>query len=111
IPRELDYLEEQLPASGFLFGERIGLADVALATFFRDGAYAGFWVDATRWPRTAGFVARALAEPCFAAFLPFEQAQMATDPKGRRHALLAAGAPLSAETLGTREPRRGVMVL
>jgi len=111
LPRELDYLEGQLPAEGFLFGEAIGLADIALATFFRNGAFVGFQVDATRWPRTAAFVARALAEPCFAAFFPFEQAQIATDPKGRRQALLAAGAPLAAETLGTREPRRGVMVL
>jgi len=111
LPRELDYLEGNLPAHGFLFGEAIGLADIALATFFRNGAYVGFAVDAARWPRTAGFVARALAEPCFAAFFPFEQAQIATDPKGRRQALLAAGAPLTAETLGTREPRRGVMVL
>jgi glutathione S-transferase len=109
MPRELDYLERQLPADGFLFGGAIGLADIALATFFRNGAYVGFAVDAERWPRTAGFVARALAEPCFAAFVPFEAAQMATDPKGRRQALLAAGAPLTAETLGTRAPRRGVM--
>ena len=111
LPRELDYLEGNLPADGFLFGEAIGLADIALATFFRNGAYVGFAVDAARWPRTAGFVARALAEACFAAFFPFEQAQIATDPKGRRQALLSAGAPLTAETLGTREPRRGVMVL
>lgn len=111
LPRELDYLEAQLPADGFLFGSDIGLADIALATFFRNGAYVGFEADATRWPRTAAFVARALAEPCFAAFLPFEQAQMSTDPKGRRQALVAAGAPLTAETLGTREARRGVMQL
>jgi len=111
LPRELDYLEGQLPAEGFLFGEAIGLADIALATFFRNGAFLGFQVDATRWPRTAALVARVLAEPCFAAFFPFEQAQIAVDPKGRRQALLAAGAPLTAETLGTRAPRRGVMVL
>jgi glutathione S-transferase len=111
IPRELDYLEGQLPEEGFLFGAEIGLADIALATFFRNGAYVGFEVDSARWPRTAAFVARALGEPCFAAFLPFEQAQMSTDPKGRRQALLAAGAPLTAETLARREPSRGVMQL
>jgi glutathione S-transferase len=111
LPRELDYLEAQLPADGFLFADGIGLADIALATFFRNGAYVGFAVDAERWPRTAAFVERALAQPCFAAFLPFEQAQMSTDPRGRRQALLAAGAPLTAETLGTRDARRGVMQL
>jgi glutathione S-transferase len=110
LPRELDYLEGLVPADGFLFGD-IGLADIALATFFRNGAYAGFEPDAARWPRVAGFVRRALDHACFAAFLPFEQAQLSADPKGRRQALLAAGAPLTAETLGTREPRRGVMRL
>src|SRR3954452_22853907 len=58
LPREMDYLEGRLPADGFLFGE-IGLADVAIATFFRNGAYAGFEPDPERWPRTAAFVARA----------------------------------------------------
>ena len=111
LPREMDYLEGQLPADGFLFGEAIGLADIAIASFFRNGAYAGFEPDPARWPRVAAFVARALAEPCFADLLPFERAQLSTDPKGRRAALLAAGAPLSAETVGTREPRRGVMRL
>src|SRR5688572_19370582 len=45
LPRELDYLEGQLPREGWLFGE-IGLADIAIASFFRNGAYAGFSVDA-----------------------------------------------------------------
>ena len=111
MPREMDYLEGQLPDTGFLFGDDIGLADIAIATFFRNGAYAGFEVDAARWPRTAAFVERALAHDCFATFLPFEQAQLSTNPQGRRAALLAAGAPLTAETMGTREPRRGVMRL
>jgi len=35
LPRELDYLERELPALGWLFGA-FGLADIALATFFRN---------------------------------------------------------------------------
>jgi glutathione S-transferase len=111
LPRELDYLEAQLAPEGFLFGAAIGLADIALATFFRNGAYVGFEVDRARWPRTAAFVERALAQPCFAATFAFEQVQMHAEPRRRREALLEAGAPLTAETLGTREPRRGVMAL
>jgi glutathione S-transferase len=110
LPREMDYLEGQLPEDGFLFGD-IGVADIAIASFFRNGAYVGWEPDPERWPRVAGFVERVLAQECFARFLPFEQAQIATDPKGRRAALLAAGAPLTAETLGTREARRGIMRL
>ncbi|HEX9966174.1 MAG TPA: glutathione S-transferase family protein [Allosphingosinicella sp.] len=111
LPRELDYLESQLPGEGWLSGDQIGLADIAVASFFRNGAYAGFEPDPARWPRVAGFVERSLAHPCFASLLPFERAQLGTTPAGRRQALLAAGARLTAETLGTREPRKGVMRL
>ena len=111
LPREMDWLEGQLPAEGYLFGERIGLADIALASFFRNGAYVDWQPDPARWPRVAGYVARALAEDCFARYLPFEDVQRGTTPQRRRDALLAAGAPLTAETLGTREPKKGVMRL
>ena len=110
IPATLDYLETQLPESGFLFGE-IGIADISIASFFRNAAYAGFEVDAGRWPRTADFVSRALDNPCIAALLPFEDVQRSAEIKSRRQALLDAGAPLTAETLGLREPRRGMMRL
>ena len=110
LPRELDYLERELPRSGFLFGD-IGLADVSIATFFRNGAYAGFEVDAGRWPTVAGFVERTLSHPCIASLLPFEDVQRSADIKGRRQALLDCGAPLSNETVGTREAKRGMMRL
>jgi glutathione S-transferase len=110
IPEALDYLEPELPDDGFLFGE-IGVADISLATFFRNGAYAGFTVDAARWPRTAGFVERTLVHPCIASLLPFEDVQRGAEIKRRRQALLDAGAPLTDETLGVREPRRGMMRL
>jgi glutathione S-transferase len=109
-PAALDYLETQVPDAGFLFGE-IGLADISIASFFRNAFYAGFRIDAARWPKTAAFVARTLAHDCFARFKPFEDAQISTDPKGRRAALLAAGAPLTKTSLGTRQPVRGMMRL
>lgn len=109
-PAVLDYLEGELPASGFLFGE-IGLADIAIASFFRNAAYAGFAVDAGRWPLAAAFVARALDHLVFADLYRFEQAQLGTSPAGRRQALLDAGAPLAAGTMGTRQPQKGIMTL
>lgn len=110
IPASLDFLEPQLPSDGFLFGD-IGAADISIATFFRNGAYAGFEVDTGRWPRTAAFVERTLAHPCVAALLPFEDVQRSVEIKSRRQALIDAGAPLTNETLGVREPRRGMMRL
>jgi glutathione S-transferase len=109
-PAALDYLEGVVPTEGFLFGA-IGVADIAIASFFRNAAYAGFEVDASKWPRCAGFVARVLDHPCVAGLLPFEQAQRGTDSAGRRQALVDAGARLAAETLGTRQPRKGMMAL
>jgi glutathione S-transferase len=110
IPAALDYLECELPSEGFLFGE-IGVADISIASFFRNGAYAGFHTDAERWPVTAAFVERALAHPCVAGLLRLEDVQRNADIKGRRQALIDAGARLTEQTLGMREPRRGMMQL
>ena len=110
IPAALDYLEAELPADGWLFGE-IGIADISIATFFRNAFYAGFEIDAARWPRVASFIDRALAHDAFASTLPFEDIQRGVDIKGRRQALLDAGAQLTAETLGVPAPRKGMMRL
>ena len=109
-PAALDYLERELPVSGFLFGE-LGLADISVASFFRNAEYAGFTIDAERWPKVARFVGEVLGQPVFAKLKAFEDIQRSADIKGRRQALLDAGAPLTEETLGTREPRRGYMRL
>jgi len=110
IPAALDYLEGELPQDGFLFGE-IGVADIAIASFFRNGAYAGFSIDPQKWPISAAFVERTLAHPCIAGLLPLEDVQRNADIKGRRQALIDAGAQLTEKTLGMREPRRGMTQL
>ena len=109
-PAALDYLEGELPEDGWLFRD-FGLADIAVASFFRNAAYAGFEPDADRWPRVAGFVGRALAHEAFAHTLPFEDIQRSVDIKGRRQALLDAGAPLTTDTFGEPVPRKGMMRL
>lgn len=110
IPRELDYLERQLPQQGYIAGD-FGLADIAVASFFRNAFHVGFAIDANRWPRTAAFVTRALAQPVFENLLTYEKIQLGTSIAGRRQALIEAGARLTAETLGERTPRRGIMKL
>ena len=110
IPVALDYLERSLPGDGYLFGD-VGLADIAVASFFRNAEYAGFTVDAARWPTVARFVQRMLDHPVFATVLPFEDVQRSAEIRHRRKALIDAGAPLSDDTLGTRKPRKGMMRL
>ena len=65
IPPVLDYLESQLPAEGFLFGT-LGIADISIAVFLRNAAFARYTADPTRWPATARFVDRVLAQGCLA---------------------------------------------
>ena len=48
IPRVLDYLEAELPAQGFLFGD-VSVADIGIAVFFRNAAS-----PAIRSPPVAG---------------------------------------------------------
>jgi len=110
IPQVLDYLEGELPAVGFLFGA-ISVADIALASFFRNASFAGFSIDAERWPTTASFVSRVLNHASFGKLRPFEDLLLRTPIPNHRAALQAAGAPLSADTLGTLLPRRGILTI
>jgi glutathione S-transferase len=110
IPAALDYLEGELPAEGFLFGE-IGVADIAIASFFRNAHYAAYNIDASRWPKAATFVERTLGHSCLATLLPFEDVQRNASIKGRRQALIDAGARLTETSLGTGQARRGTMQL
>jgi len=110
IPAALDYLERELPESGYCFGE-FGLADIAIATFFRNAAYADFKPDPARWPRTARFVSEVLAHPVLEKLGKLEQIQLSASIAGRRQALQDAGARLTPESFGEREPRRGIMRL
>ena len=110
IPAALDYLEGELPESGYCFGE-FGLADIAVATFFRNAEYAGFSVDEARWPRTARFVRETLAHSIMEKLGKLEHIQLSASIAGRRQALQEAGARLTPESYGEKEPRRGVMRL
>jgi glutathione S-transferase len=110
VPGTLDYLERQLPDGGFLFGD-LGLADIALASFFRNAALVDFTVDADRWPRTARFVKAVLTHPILAKLGRLEEVQLTATIAGRRQALVDAGAKLTEQSWGLREPRRGMMRL
>src|SRR5215470_1721094 len=70
VPPVLDYLEGQVPADGFLFG---------------DAAFARFRIDPTRWPRTAGFVERVLGIDSFVKLRRFEELSLRT-PLARHRA-------------------------
>lgn len=75
LPPILDYLESQVPAEGFIFGD-IQVADISLVTPFINAGYAGYNVDAERWPAFASFVERVKAQPTIAALLADEAKMM-----------------------------------
>jgi glutathione S-transferase len=110
VPMVLDYLEGEAPAEGFKFGT-LSLADIAPACFFRTVAFVRFRIDAARWPKTAGWMARTLATVPFQKLAKIEDAILRIPPLEQRAALIALGAPVSNETYATTSPRRGVIAV
>jgi len=109
IPEIIDYLESQLPSdAAFCFGE-IGIADIAVASFFRNASFAGFSLDPDRWPVAAAFVTRTLEHPSFCELRQFEDLCLRTPIAKHREALAQAGAPLTTNTFGTDSPRRRIL--
>jgi len=110
VPTVLDYLEADAPVEGFRFGT-LGLADIAPACFFRNAGFARFQIDPARWPRTAAWMGRTLSTSPFVKLAALENAIARTPIAEQREVLKAAGAPISAESIGEATPRRGMMPL
>lgn len=108
MPEVLDYLETQVPAEGFIF-DHVSIADISIACFFRNAAFARFRVDDTRWPRTASFVERVLSLDSFEKLKPIEYRMRKTPVLQHRIVAQEMGLPLTRESYGASEPRRGVM--
>lgn len=105
IPQILDYLEGEAPADSRFFFGTLGLADIAVASFFRNARFAGFSPDAVRWPRISALVSRVLEQPAFAELRRFEELSLRTPIAHHREALAEAGAPLTLGSFGTDRPR------
>jgi len=76
LPPLLDYLENVIPASGFLVEDRLTLADIAVASPFATLGCIGVAASAARHPRTAAYVEAMLARPSFASILAKDQAMV-----------------------------------
>ncbi|MEA3052240.1 MAG: glutathione S-transferase [Sphingomonadales bacterium] len=74
LPPILDYLERTIPASGWLVGDGLTLADIAVATAFANFRHLGMPVDSGRYPKVAEFAERMLARPSFAGWVEREAA-------------------------------------
>ena len=74
LPPILDYLERVIPANGWLVGDRITLADIAVATAFANFRHLGMTLDAGRHPKVVEFAERMLARPSFSGWVERETA-------------------------------------
>ena len=78
LPPILDYLERTVPDDGgYLVGDRLTLADIAVAGPFANFRHTNTSVDAKRYPRTVAYVERILARPSFAQWIERETAFLA----------------------------------
>ena len=77
LPPILDWLEAQIPASGFLVGDRLTLADIAVASPFVNLEHAGCPVDRDKYPRLCGYLSAIHARPSFARMIAGEKRALA----------------------------------
>jgi len=78
LPPILDYLERTVPdEGGYLVGDRLTLADIAVAGPFANFRHTKTRVDAERYPRTVAFVERILERPSLARWVERETAFLA----------------------------------
>lgn len=75
-PEVFAYLESELPAQGFLFGDSLSIADIAMMSPFINAGYAGFELDAAQYPITAAWLQRVKSQPVIAELLATEKAMM-----------------------------------
>ena len=81
LPPILDYLETVVPGeSGYLVGDSLTLADIAVASPFANLGHLDCQLDPARHGRTRAYVERILARPSFAAWVERETAFLAREP-------------------------------
>ena len=80
LPPILDYLEGVIPDRGYLVGDRLTLADIAVAGPFANLRHCDVAVDAARYPRLTAYVAAILERPSFAVHVEREEAFLNRQP-------------------------------
>ena len=81
LPPILDFLEKTVPTGdGYLVGNALTLADLAVASPFANFRHTKTNVDPGRYPRTVAYVDRILARPSLAQWVERETAMLAREP-------------------------------
>lgn len=78
LPKVLDYVESVAPeGEGWLVGDRLTLADLAVASPFANLMHLKIELDPARYPRTMAYTRRILSRPSFAPWVEREAAFLA----------------------------------
>ncbi|MCW0199931.1 glutathione S-transferase family protein [Sphingopyxis sp.] len=77
LPKLLAYLESAIPASGYLVGDRLTLADLAAASPLVNLRHCGSCIDAATHPRIAAWSEAILSRPSLAPWIAKEERMMA----------------------------------
>ena len=73
LPPILDYVETVVPdGDGYLVGDRLTLADIAVAGPFANLKHLSIEIDQARHPKTVAYVQRILSRPSFAPLIEKE---------------------------------------
>ncbi|HJS13378.1 glutathione S-transferase family protein [Sphingopyxis sp.] len=77
LPKLLAYLESAIPASGFLVGDRLTLADLAVASPLMNLRHCGACIDPATHPKIAAWSEAILSRPSMATWIAKEEKLMA----------------------------------
>jgi glutathione S-transferase len=76
LPPLFAYIESVIPASGFLVGDHLTLADIAVASPLVNIQHAGHVLDKDAYPKTAAYAAAIHARASFAPLIAAEKAML-----------------------------------
>ncbi|MEE8042178.1 MAG: glutathione S-transferase family protein [Pseudomonadales bacterium] len=76
MPECLAYLESVVPESGYLIGDSLSIADIAVTTCFIQARYGDFDVDGADAPKLRNYLDQAFAAPIVTNRLEAERAAM-----------------------------------
>jgi glutathione S-transferase len=81
LPPILDYVETVVPdGEGYLVGDRLTLADIAVASPFANFRHCNVGIDEARYPKLTRYAASILARPSFAPLVEREAAYLERQP-------------------------------
>ena len=76
LPDRLRYLESVTPESGYLVGDSLSIADIAVVSCFVQARYGNFDVDAEQHPKLANYLEQAYNSELLTKRMQAEQAAM-----------------------------------